>query len=68
MWGTHVDNTKEIEDFKNFEGSQAFGIRRITASSNKTRIKEEQLKDQVLKEKAESEKANKLFKRNRFSK
>ena len=41
--------------------SQAFGIRRITASSNKTRIKEEQLKDQAIKEKAESEKANKLL-------
>ena len=60
--GTHVKNTREIEDFKIIsEGSQAFGIRRIVATSNKTIIKEEELKNQAIKEKAESEKANKIL-------
>ncbi|MDG2475941.1 MAG: alanine--tRNA ligase [Flavobacteriaceae bacterium] len=62
--GTHVKNTSDISSFKIIsEGSQAFGIRRIVATSNKEIITTEGLKQQSIKEKADKDNANKLLKK-----
>ena len=45
------------------EGSQAFGIRRIVATSNKEQIISENLKQKEIKEKANSDNLNKLQKK-----
>ena len=51
--GTHVKNTRDIYNFKIIsEGSQAFGIRRIVATSIKETILVEEEKIKVLKEKS----------------
>ena len=62
--GTHVKNTSDISSFKIIsEGSQAFGIRRIVATSNEEVIIAEGLKQRAVKEKTANENANKLLKK-----
>ena len=62
--GTHVKNTGDISSFKIIsEGSQAFGIRRIVATSNQEIIIAENLKQKALMEKADIENTNKLLKK-----
>ena len=62
--GTHVENTSKLKTFSIIsEGSQAFGIRRITATCNEKIIMAEKQKKNDSKEKAANEKANKELKK-----
>ena len=62
--GTHVENTSKLKTFSIIsEGSQAFGIRRITATCNEKIIMAEIQKKKDSKEKAANEKANKELKK-----
>ena len=62
--GTHVKNTIKLKTFSVIsEGSQAFGIRRITATCNEKIIMAEIQKKKDSKEKAANEKANKELKK-----
>ena len=62
--GTHVENTSKLKAFSIIsEGSQAFGIRRITATCNEKIIMAETQKKKDSKEKAANEKANKELKK-----
>ena len=62
--GTHVENTNKLKTFSIIsEGSQAFGIRRITATCNEKIIMAEKQKKNDSIEKAANEKANKELKK-----
>ena len=62
--GTHVKNTSKLKLFSIIsEGSQAFGIRRITATCNEKIIFAEMQKKKDSEEKAANEKANKELKK-----
>ena len=62
--GTHVKNTSKLKTFTIIsEGSQAFGIRRITATCNEEIIQEELEKKKASQEKVANERANKELKK-----
>ena len=62
--GTHAKNTSKLKTFSIIsEVSQAFGIRRITATCNEEIILKELEKKKASKEKAANEKANKELKK-----
>ena len=62
--GTHVKNTSELKTFSIIsEGSQAFGIRRITATSNQEIILKEIEKKKASQEKVANQKADKELKK-----
>ena len=62
--GTHVKNTSKLKTFSIIsEGSQAFGIRRITATCNQEIILEDNEKKKASQEKLANEKANKELKK-----
>ena len=62
--GTHVNNTSKLKTFSIIsEGSQAFGIRRITATCNQEIILKDIEKKKASQEKLANEKANKELKK-----